>query len=116
MPFFAFSADFGSLGQNPGLDFYSRIDDAGDGLAQGITTRRIVQYGTYKSFGCSTSWLASERVDQKLLEEVSVGNYNMLMALALKKKANLNTDQLNQLTGCLTEKYRNIKKQAYEDQ
>lgn len=33
-----------------GLDFYSRIDDAGDSLAGQLTTRHLQDYGTFRNF------------------------------------------------------------------
>jgi hypothetical protein len=47
MPSFCFAEDDGIIGVNLGLDFYSRIDDAGDGLAQGITKLRLKEKQTY---------------------------------------------------------------------
>jgi hypothetical protein len=41
MPFSSYAEEEGIIGSNLGLDFYSRIDDAGDSLAQGIVMRRI---------------------------------------------------------------------------
>lgn len=44
MPFSVYGADEGGIiGQNLGLDFYSRIDDAGDKVAQAIVSRRLTE-------------------------------------------------------------------------
>lgn len=41
MPFSTYADEDGIIGTNPGLDFYSRIDDASDSLAQTIVNRRL---------------------------------------------------------------------------
>lgn len=119
MPLLTFAEpDFGPIGQNPGLDFYSRIDDAGYSLANAITRKRLTGYNTYSQLGCNlSSWIAGEKIDQNLLEQVSVGDYGLLIALAGSKKIqNLTTTQIAGITQCLSEKYRAIQLQSIKDQ
>jgi hypothetical protein len=116
MPFFSYAANDGAIGSNLGLDFYSRIDDAGDSITQAIVSRRLTEKGTYSSLGCGAPWLASERIDRRLLDELAGGNYTLLLRIADTKKATLTTSTLSLLAQCLVEKYKKIQKSASDDQ
>lgn len=116
MPFFLYAANDGAIGSNLGLDFYSRIDDAGDSITQAIISRRLTEKGTYSSLGCGAPWLASERIDRRLLDELAGGNYTLLLRIADTKKATLTTPALSLLAQCLVEKYKKIQKSASDDQ
>ncbi len=105
-----------TVGSNLGLDFYSRIDDAWDALAQGILTRRLTEKRTYGALGCGVSWLSSEPIDQITLEELRVGNYGRLGIVIAQKKVDINTDQLSRLSQCLVEQYNALDQAAHEDQ
>ena len=72
MPFSSYAEEEGVIGSNLGLDFYSRIDDAGDSLSRGIVTRRLTEKGTYGSLGCGAPWMNSEKIDSRLLDELVV--------------------------------------------
>lgn len=104
------------IGSNLGLDFYSRIDDAGDALAQGITVRRLNEMGTYGALGCNAPWLASEKIDQKSLERLKEGNTAILGQIASKKKVELTTVSESSLRQCLVEKYNKVQDNAHKDQ
>lgn len=112
MPFLTFA----DIGSNPGLDFYSRIDDSGDTLALRLTRTRLTEKGTYGSLGCGASWMASIPIDQSLLDELRVGTLSRLMQLASQKKVNIDTNNLSQLSQCLVEKYNNLELGARQDQ
>ncbi len=116
MPFSSYAEEDGVIWSNLGLDFYSRIDDAGDSLAQGIVMRRISEMWTYRSLGCNIPWMNSEKVDQRLLEELVSGQYWLLMHMAWSKKVTLTTQSLSSLSQCLVEKYNAIQKSAHQDQ
>ncbi len=110
------SEDTGVIGSNLGLDFYSRIDDAWDSLAQGILSRRLWEKRNYWALGCWANWLANEPIDQITLEELRVGNYGRLGIVMAQKKVNLTTDQLAKLSQCLVEKYNQLDQRAHADQ
>ncbi len=116
MPFSSYADDAGGVGTNMGLDFYSRIDDLGDSLAQGIVSRRLTEKGNYGSLGCGATWMNSSKIDQKLLDELVVGNYTLLLRIAWAKKVSLTTTTLASLSQCLVEKYSIIQKSARNDQ
>jgi hypothetical protein len=112
MPFSAFA----DIGSNPGLDFYSRIDDTGDIVAQRLTRTRLTEKGTYGNLGCGASWMVGVPIDQGMLDELRVGILTRLTQLASQKKANMNTETLSQLSQCLVEKYNNLESGARKDQ
>jgi hypothetical protein len=116
MPFLVSVRAFADIGSNPGFDFYSRIDDSGDTLAQRLTRTRLSEKGTYGSLGCGASWMASVPIDQGMLDELRVGTLSRLMQLASQKKANIDTNNLSQLAQCLVEKYNNLESGARRDQ
>ncbi len=116
MPSFCFAEDDGIIGVNLGLDFYSRIDDAGDGLAQGITKLRLKEKQTYGWLWCGVNWLSNERIDQKVLEELKSGDYSTIMTIAASKKVKVTTSELSLITQCLTQRYTEIEKAAHRDQ
>ena len=115
VPFSVFADDGGTVGTNMGLDFYSRIDDAGDRLAQGIVDIRLKNKKTYASLGCGAKWLGSEPIDGQLLEDLTGGNYALLLRIASQKNVTLTTPALSSLSQCLAEKYNDIQKAAHED-
>ena len=117
VPFCTNAADEpGIIGSNLWLDFYSRIDDAWDALAQGITRRRLREKWNYGSLGCGASWLSGERIDQNALDQLRAGNTAILVQIANSKRVNLTTDPESSLRQCLVERYNTIQRSAYEDQ
>ncbi len=116
MPFSSYAEEPGIIGSNFGLDFYSRIDDAGNALAQGIVQRRLSEKRTYGSFGCGASWIAGISIDQNSLEALASGNITILVQLAGIKNINLTTTSESGLRQCLVEKYTEIQRVAYQDQ
>ena len=117
VPFLAIAAEEpGIIGNNLGLDFYSRIDDAGDSLAQGIVKRRLTDKGTYGALGCGASWLAGEQIRQGDLDALRSGNTAILIGLASRKQTTLTTETESSLRQCLVEKYNQIDRVAHQDQ
>lgn len=116
MPFSSYAESDSIIGSNLGLDFYSRIDDAGDTLAQGITKRRLSEMGTYGALGCNAPWLASEKIDQQAIERLREGNTAILVQIASKKKVDLTTLSESSLRQCLVEKYEKIQDVSHQDQ
>lgn len=61
------------------LDFYSTIDDAGESLAESLTTRHLQSYTTFRSFGrhCrdGNSWLDTEAMNEEHLRDIANGNF-----------------------------------------
>ncbi len=117
MPFLANAAeDNGIIGSNLWLDFYSRIDDAWDALAESILLKRIWEKRTYGALGCGASWLASETIDAGSLEWLRTGNTAILISLARTKQVTLTTQSESSLRQCLVEKYNGLDQRAHEDQ
>lgn len=116
MPFSSYAEEPGIIGSNLGLDFYSRIDDAGDALAQGMVQRRLGEKRTYGSLGCGASWIADISIDQNSLKALASGNTAILVQLAVIKNVNLTTTSESGLRQCLVEKYTEMQRIAYQDQ
>ncbi len=117
MPIFVdASEDMGVVGSNLGLDFYSRIDDAWDALAQSILMKRIWEKRTYGALWCGASWLASEPIDAGSLEWLRTGNTAILISLARSRQVTLTTPSESSLRQCLVEKYNGLDQRAHEDQ
>jgi hypothetical protein len=109
--------DNGIVWVNLGVDFYSRIDDAGDSLAQGIITRRVGEMWTYQKFGCGApAWLSSIRVMQSDLDKLSAGYTDLLVKFAGNKWITISTNDELKLRTCIVDKYNTIKQGAYSDQ
>lgn len=76
------------IGTNPGLNFYSMIDDGTAKMIDNITKRAIQDRGTYggliRSYPCGKDipWISSLPIDETLLKEVSIGTYSRLVMLA----------------------------------
>ncbi len=60
--------------------------------------------------------MSGERIDQRLLDELSVGNYSRLNILASFKKIRMTTSGLASLSQCLVDSYKTLQRAAHEDQ
>jgi hypothetical protein len=116
MPFSSYADEPGIIGSNLGLDFYSRIDDAGNILSQRIVDRRLSEKRTYGTLGCGVSWIADISIDRKSLDALASGNTAILIGLAGSKKVDLTTNSESGLRQCLVEKYNEIQIAAHQDQ
>ena len=117
VPIFVDAAeDTGVIGSNQWLDFYSRIDDAGDALAQGIVRRRLAEKQTYGALGCGASWLAGMSIRQSDLDALRLGDTAILVQLAATKRVDLTTNSESSLRQCLVERYNEIDRIAHQDQ
>ena len=116
MPFSSYAEEPGIIGSNLGLDFYSRIDDAGDALSQGIIDRRLSEKRTYGSLGCGVSWIADISIDRRSLDALASGNTAILIELAGSKKVDLTMNSESGLRQCIVEKYNEIQRAAHQDQ
>lgn len=116
MPFSVYCNEEGIIGTNLGLDFYSRIDDAWDSLAQNLVNRRLNEKWNYSSLGCNVPWLNGQRIDQRLLDELMLGNYTSLNKILLAKKISIDSPTQSKVVQCLTEKYSDLQKSAHLDQ
>jgi hypothetical protein len=111
-------ASEGYIGENPGLNFYSRIDSSAGQLVSGFLNKRISEYKTFAGFGkfCRKPmpWFDSTRMEQKILDEIWIWHYATLVSLAEKKRVSLTGDNLINLAECLRTTYAEMKKWAVE--
>ena len=71
----------GYLGENPGLNFYSKIDDGTYSIQKKLVTREISKSKTFDSFGskCANAGLLKGiPTSESVLEEIQYGNYTGL--------------------------------------
>ncbi len=109
-------ADDGYFGENPGLDFYSMVDDGAAKMTDWLIKQRLWEYTTFAGFGrtCRTSapWFDNTPMNEQLLQEVSNGIYTRLMMIASSKNVILDSDSLAALAGCLVDAYRDVQTSA----
>ncbi len=104
-----------------GLDFYSRIDDAGDAMAQSLTKRHLEDFSSFREFGKScrseAAWLDAKNIDQDLLEEISRGEFKKLQELYHEStQKSISADELAKVANCLSDTYANLKNRATNEQ
>jgi hypothetical protein len=109
----------GYFGENPGLDFYSMIEDGSEKMQNGLIQKRLEDFGTYGNLTrtCRTGapWLDSLRIDERLLKEASAGTYTQIMMIAQSKNVSLTTDSIAAIVNCLQDRYRDIQLEANKE-
>lgn len=120
LPLHSFATGF--IGENPGLNFYTRIDESAGTIANNLVKKRLNDYKTFAGFGrhCRPplNWLDSERLNIQILNELSNGYYGNLVAIAERKRVSMTTESLTNLANCLVDTYKEIQLGAikqYED-
>lgn len=115
LPSFIF-AEEGFIGENPGLDFYSRIDETSRTIASWLIKKRLSEYSTFAGFGRNCrpklTWFDWERMSRTLLDQLYLGDLTSLSAIAGRKKVILSTESLQNLANCLVDTYTEIQKWA----
>jgi len=61
-------------------------------------------------------WLDAEPMSEKMLQDISVGNYQSLIGIATRKNIRLTTDELYAITSCLGETYQDVHAQSLRQQ
>lgn len=110
LPHISFAEGF--IGENPGLNFYTRIDETAGTIATGIAKRRIEEYKTFAGFGrhCRPAlpWLDNERLTMPILNEISSGYWGSIIDILERKRVTLSEQSLANLVACINETYKNI--------
>lgn len=113
---FSLLAEQGYIGENPGLNFYSRIDEASGDIASGLMKKRLSEYSTFANFGkyCRTPspWFDTERMNQSILNEIAAGGYSSIVNIAQRKRVTLSTESLENLVRCLQDAYSKLQTSA----
>lgn len=103
-----------------GIDFYSRIDDAGDSLAFQLTSRYLDDYSTFEGFGKNCRpplpWLDNSPMDEQMLIDLSLGNFSSFQHLLQEKNQTLSSPFFVQLTSCLRDTYQTFQKDSARQQ
>ncbi len=122
MGFFSFSvwAEDWYIGENPGTNFYSTIDEWDYQITAKILTKRLAEKPTLDKFGAEClgkTWVKDAPTDIKTLEEIAKGDYRKLTEILKKNNIeNISIDTYQGLALCLTEKYQRAKSRARDEQ
>ncbi len=102
------------------IDFYSKIDDAGNEIAAALTTRHLQEYKSFRWFGkrCrgEAAWLDSESISERDLQDIQQDNLTFLTKLAAKKKKKLTNEEINEIATCLKTTYGSMQQEAIRQQ
>jgi hypothetical protein len=115
---FSLSASEGYIGENPGLDFYSKIDEGNYSVRQKTVTRRLSDTPTLDIFGDECRDSQSVRgapASAQALDDIANGNYAKLSEVLQTNQARLTTDRFQALTLCLTEKYKTLQARVKDE-
>lgn len=107
----------GFLGENPGFDFYSKIDTWTYKIQQKLVTNKVQKSGNFFSFWrkCnSINLIGDAPMDEKVLQDIENQSYGSINVL-LKGKA-INSDQFHELVTCLAAEYKNLKTDVAKEQ
>ncbi len=102
----------GFIGENPGLNFYTRIDETAGTIATGIAKKRIEEYKTFAGFGrhCRPAmpWLDTERLNVTILNEIYSGYWGSIIDITERKRVTMTQQSLANLVACLNQTYKEI--------
>ncbi len=119
-PFFVF-AEEGFIGENPGLDFYSKIDEWSFKVLQKTVNKRLQENPMLNQFGkkCIAAELLLKNIPttSATLDAIENGDYTWFTQKIIENmKANPNawgsisTEIFSDLTRCISNEYKNLKK------
>ncbi len=107
----------GYFGENPGFDFYSKIDTWTYNIQKKLVSLRLQKAGNFSSFGRNCQGikaLGNTPVDEKVLKEISEQNYSRISALLQWKS--ITSDDFQALVRCLWERYDKVKSEISKEQ
>ncbi len=115
-------AEEGYIGENPGLSFYSQIDEWNYTITQKMVRTRLRETPTLWVFAkkCLSeqlkSIIGSAPTDAELLDDISLGRYEKLSDMIQKSGKSISSDMFQSLTDCLIGRYDAIIAQARDEQ
>jgi hypothetical protein len=125
LPFSLFAWE-GFIGEDPGFDFYSKIDEWQFTVQKKIIDTRLKQNPTMNQFGkkCiqAESLLKNIPTTSAMLDDIENGNYALFTEKLLENiKSNPNawdsisTDTFQSLTQCIATEYKNLKRDTRKE-
>lgn len=118
-PFSLFAAD-GFIGENPGLDFYTTIDESSDSLHTQIVNKHLNDTPSLDTFAawCPGAWvLAGGATTPQILSDIANGRYTTLISIInTNNKWGMSMDAFQELTSCLTNRYQWVESQSSKEQ
>ena len=123
-PLFLF-AEEGFIGENPGFDFYSKIDEGNYKVLQKTVNKRLQETPTlevfWKKCAQASSLLKGIPATPEMLDSIQNLDYTAFYAQVLKNAANnptqssITTDVFQDITTCLTSQYNDLKSDAQKE-
>lgn len=123
-PFFLF-AEEGFIGENPGLDFYSKIDEGSFKVLQKTVNTRLKETPTLEIFGkkCAqaSTLLKGIPATPEMLDSIENLDYAAFYGQILKNAASnptqssITTDTFQDITNCLSSQYKDLKRDAQKE-
>lgn len=113
---FVFATE-GYLGENPGFDFYSKIDTWTYKIQQKLVAQKLKKSSTFATFWRKCRYirlLGDAPIDERVLQGIENQNYSWINAILKGKVVPL--DQYKELTTCLAQEYKNVKNDIAKEQ
>ncbi len=118
-PIFSWAEEW-YIGENPGTNFYSIIDDGDYQITRKILTKRLAEKPTLDLFGAEclgNTWVKDAPTDISTLDSIANQDYRKLTEILRKNGVtNISTDTYQSLALCLTTKYQEAKSKARDEQ
>jgi hypothetical protein len=112
------SAAGGYIGENPGLDFYSKIDEGTYKIQKRLVSLELAKSPTLASFGqrcgAGARYLTWAQMNENILRDLQAQNYSSLTALL--RGRNITTTEFHTLATCLANKYSSIQSEVAVEQ
>ena len=114
------SALGGFIGENPGLDFYTQIDESSASIHTQIINKHLANTPNLDNFakGCPGAYaLRWARTTSTTLDEIATMNYSSFSKITNENGQNsLSLDGFQALTACISGRYQWLKEQATDEQ
>lgn len=114
------SALGGFIGENPGLDFYTEIDESSNTVHTQILNKHLTNTPNLDNFakGCPGAYaLRWARTTSTMLDEIATMNYGSLSKIANENgQTSLSLEGFQALTACIGDRYKWLKEQVTDEQ
>ena len=114
------SALGGFIGENPGLDFYTKIDESSNSVHTQILNKHLTNTPNLDNFakGCPGAYaLKWARTTSTMLDEIATMNYGSFSKIANENdQTSLSLEGFQALTACISNRYKWLKEQVTDEQ
>ena len=109
-------AEEGFVGENPGLNFYTTIDQGNYTIQEKLMKVRLAETPSLDQFGknCINDvlWLQGIPTDVKVLSNLENGYYGEISEALAKNKVSISSDTFQELTRCLVVRYQQVRERT----